>query len=267
MAYSFETLIRIIRKAGDSVLEKYETDITYDLKDDKSPVTSADRTSHRILELELSRNYPEIPILSEEASNYALSKRKKWKRFWLIDPLDGTKEFINRNGEFTINIALMEDNIPIAGVIHIPVIGETYYGANGKGSFRLKNKKLETISSDKYENNRALRILVSRSHLDTVTEENIEKIKNEYSCELIQTGSSVKFCQIASGKADLYIRLGLTSEWDIAAGEAILKASGGALTQIDGRPMSYNNKNNYLNDYFIASGDENLLEKILAIIA
>lgn len=232
-------IIEIAREAGAAILEIYNSDdFQVEIKDDNSPLTKADKASNDIIVEALKEIYPEIPILSEEGKEINFEERKNWKRFWLIDPLDGTKEFIKRNGEFTVNIALIEDNKPEFGVIYVPVTGEVYYGGSEKGSFKIDENgnegKLEV--SDKNPNDE-LSVVQSRSHSGDEEKEFYSDYKIK---ESLSRGSSLKICMIAEGKAELYFRGGPTWEWDTGAGHAILIGAGGYFVNKDRSNLVYN---------------------------
>ena len=258
-----EQLIEISKEAGKAILEVYNTDFDYQIKEDLSPLTKADTLSHNIICEKLKRLTPDIPILSEESSDIPFNIRSSWKQYWLVDPLDGTKEFIKRNGEFTVNIALIDNNIPILGVIHIPVTNETYWGSKENGSFYAeRDNKPEQINVSS-NNTGPIRIAISRSHPSELLDHIIEEI-NDY--EMIEKGSSIKFCLIAKGGADIYPRLGPTSEWDTAAGEAIATYAGGSMKKVDGSLMVYNKKKKLRNEYFIVAKNEELVDLFLSLI-
>jgi len=243
--------------SGKSILKVYKNDkIDSELKSDLSPLTLADKNSH--IEIVKILEKTGIPILSEEGRNIPFEERRKWKIFWLIDPLDGTKEFIKKNGDFTVNIALIEDNEPVLGVIYVPVTKEIYFATKGKGAYISKLK-----SEDDFDYNEAIKlpinvkrenyvVVASRSHLNDETKEYISNIEqNKEKVELLSRGSSLKICMVAEGKADIYPRFGPTMEWDIAAGHAIAIESGCSFTHADEQtPIKYN-KENLLNPYFI----------------
>jgi len=255
--------IEIAKEAGEAISQIYNSDFDYQIKKDLSPITAADRLSHKIITERLKILTPEIPILSEENCDIPFEVRTQWKDYWLVDPLDGTKEFINNNGEFTVNIALIKNNTPILGVIHIPISHETYWGSKNKGSFYLNaNDDAVNISvSNNHQN--PIRIVASRSHPSEVLNDVLEKIINY---EIIKIGSSIKFCHIASGQADCYPRFGPTSEWDTAAGEAIVRYAGGHMVTLNGNLMHYNAKEDYLNPNFIVSSDRIISESFLSLI-
>ena len=255
--------VEITKEAGEAITEIYNSDFAYQLKKDLSPITAADKLSHNIITERLKTLTPEIPILSEENCDIPYKIRSQWTQYWLVDPLDGTKEFIKKNGEFTVNIALIENNNPIFGIIHIPVTNETYWGSQVNGSFYSnKNNDVERISvSDNHQN--PMRIVASRSHPSEMLNSLLEKLVDY---EIIEVGSSIKFCHIASGQADCYPRFGPTSEWDTAAGEAIVRYAGCHVVTTNGNSIRYNLKENYLNPNFIVSNDKIISERILTLI-
>ena len=250
--------------AGEEILKVYNdeaSDFGIEIKADNSPLTIADKLSNDVIcrELKASR----LPILSEEIKNNPYNERKDWDSLWIVDPLDGTKEFIKRNGEFTVNIALVKNEIPILGVIYIPVKKTLYYGAKGEGSFKIEN-----ICIDAYEgiaklintskrmpccnDDRKFRVVASRSHLSPETEEFINNKKNSYpDLEMVSVGSSIKICLVCEGSADVYPRFAPTMEWDTAAGDAIARSMGLCCTLTDeATPLKYN-KEDLLNPWFI----------------
>ncbi len=282
-----ETAINATVYAGLEIIKIYESDnFGVTSKADNSPLTLADMSANnKILEY-LKKT--DIPILSEEGKDIEYKERKNWKSFWLVDPLDGTKEFINKNGEFTVNIALIKNNIPVAGVIYIPVLKQLYYGTDSIGAFKIENIEATTSnfydekdswkwnnpvllinnkrasSYDDFENNsvklplsinsedKKYTVVGSRSHKSPENEKYLKNLKNKHGkIEIISKGSSLKFCMIAEGKADIYPRLAPTMEWDTAAGHAIVKASGGNVMKTNGEDLNYN-KENLLNPFFVA---------------
>ena len=245
-------------KAGKKILEYYYSNNNeIFIKDDETPLTKADLASNKIIIEELKGIDNNIPLLSEETL-VDWNKRKEWNTYWLIDPLDGTKEFIKKNDEFTVNIALIENNKPTFGVIYAPILRETFWGSEGDGSFFLdKENNTKKINVSKNVND-PIKIVTSRSHPSDELSRLLGKIKNY---DLLKVGSSLKFCLIASGQADIYPRLGPTSEWDTAAGEAILKFAGGGVIKLDGRQMKYNETGSLLNESFIALSDKKLAKK------
>lgn len=257
-----DDLTRISREAGDSIIEIYKnSESDYATKDDNSPLTKADIISNRVIIEGLKTLTPKLPVLSEEGASIPLSIRSKWDEFWLIDPLDGTKEFIKRNGEFTVNIALIKNNQPIFGLIYVPVTKELFYGSEKTGSFRIKDSRREKIRVKKSSNTN-IRVVTSRSHPSNELNTFIKRIKN---ASIVSIGSSLKFCLVASGKADIYPRFGPTSEWDTGAGEAILKFAGGQTVTMDNAPISYNQKESTINPSFIAASSEELSRRYLSI--
>ena len=255
--------VKIATEAGKAITEIYNSDFDYQLKKDLSPITAADNLSNNIITERLEALIPKIPILSEENCDIPYRTRSRWTQYWLVDPLDGTKEFINRNGEFTVNIALIVNKKPVLGVIHIPVKNETYWGSKVNGSFYTnENNDVKQIQVSK-QNQKPIRIVASRSHPSKMLISLLEKI-TDY--EILEVGSSMKFCLIASGQADCYPRFGPTSEWDTAAGEAIVKFAGGHMVTTDGQMMNYNSKKHYLNPNFIVSNGKIISETILHLI-
>ena len=242
-------VIDIARKAGKAILDVYHTDMSQweiQQKRDDSPLTLADMASHRVIHDGLKHLFPEIPILSEEGKDIPYEKRMDMDRYWCVDPLDGTKEFISRNGEFTVNIALIVKNEPIFGVIYVPATDELYYGMEGRGSFKVVAGKTERIQASANDNPVAVG---SKSH-KTVEEEAFLSSLNIRN--VVSVGSSLKFCLIAEGKAQVYYRHGPTMEWDTAAGHAIAVASGARMTNADGSAFVYN-KPSLVNGSFICS--------------
>ena len=238
----------IARQAGSAIMGIYNGDFNVELKGDHSPLTCADKASHEVIVAGLQENFPEIPILSEEGQEIPFAQRTGWTRFWLVDPLDGTKEFIKRNGEFTVNIALVEGNKPIFGVVYVPAQDRLYCGVVGQGAF-VQNGGDPTfpiqVRSEAPE--AGLTVVMSRSHPSPELEDFLKDIKV---AEALPVGSSLKLCVVAEGKADLYPRLGPTMEWDTAAGQAVVESAGGKVVDLAGQPLRYN-KENLLNKYFV----------------
>ena len=249
-------------EAGLAIMEVYANKIDVEIKDDKSPLTLADKNANDVINKYLVKT--DIPIISEENKQLDYSKRKDWNQCWIVDPLDGTKEFIKRNGEFTVNIALIENGIPKLGVIYVPVSKILYYTSeDASKSFKINlenedasidsilnnSKKINpTITNDKF-----VRIVGSRSHLNDDTKEFISKIEKNKETEIVSKGSSLKFCLVAEGKADMYPRFAPTMEWDTAAGQAICQAAGVRVINNETQmPLQYNKKN-LLNPYFLVS--------------
>ncbi|WP_372972650.1 3'(2'),5'-bisphosphate nucleotidase CysQ [Marinobacter sp.] len=244
-----DKVLEIADTASRKVMEIYQTDFEVQTKDDNSPITAADIASHHVIVDGLKALTPDIPILSEESANAPWDERKDWTRFWLVDPIDGTKDFTNRTGEFTVNIALIEDGEPVMGVVTAPALNEAYWGIKGQGAWKREAdgsiRKLEVVNPPE-----AVRAVASKNHMNEETRTFIEQLGNH---ELVQAGSSLKFCRIAEGQADIYPRLGPTCEWDTGAAHAVLVAAGGKVTQLDGTPLAYG-KEDVLNPYFVASG-------------
>jgi 3'(2'), 5'-bisphosphate nucleotidase len=240
----------IARKAGAAIMDIYEGVIEVEMKGDATPLTTADQAAHSIIATGLQELYPDIPLLSEEGKSIPFDERKAWRQFWLVDPLDGTKEFIKRNGEFTVNIALIEDGFPTAGVVHLPAIGKTYYGAKGEGAW-LKQGDAPPVPIHPriLPAGAGLAVVMSRSHPSSELD---DYLKNIDVAESVSVGSSLKFCTVAEGKADLYPRLGPTMEWDTAAGQAIVESAGGKVVDLAGNQLRYNKKE-LLNSSFIVS--------------
>ena len=231
----------IVRAAGDEILEVYEQDFEVEHKEDElnSPLTEADKRSHDLIVSRLNKLTPEIPVISEESSdNMAYEKRREFERFWLVDPLDGTKEFVKENGEFTVNVGLIEEETPIAGVVYVPVTGALYKTAGEKATAVL-NDDAETISVSTVSDSSQATAVCSRSHKDPKIEAVFEQLNI---ADTQSRGSSLKICQVAEGKAEIYARYGPTWEWDTAAADAVLRAAGGRVTEPDGTPLSYNKK-------------------------
>ncbi len=246
-----EPIVALAIDASDRILEVYATDFDVQSKDDESPLTQADLASHNTIAAGLASLTPDIPVISEEDGLPSFAVRGQWNRYWLIDPLDGTKEFVNRNGEFTVNIALIEDHRPVFGVVHVPVQNKTYVGCEGHGSERRDSDgTISKIRVSATASNPA-RVVGSRSHRGASLDAYLDKL-GDY--DLVAMGSSLKFCVVAEGGADLYPRLGLTSEWDTAAAQAVVEQAGGSVLELDGSALSYNAKEDILNPWFIVIG-------------
>ena len=254
-----EAVIALARKAADEILSVYESEFAIEHKDDRSPLTAADLASHRCIVEGLRALTPQVPVLSEESKGIDIAARREWTAFWLVDPLDGTREFIKRNGEFTVNIALIEDGVASFGVIQQPVTGALWHGTLGEGAFRREHDADAAIRV-RTPASAPLRIAASRSHRDERTQALLDALGGE----AVACGSSLKFCKIAEGGIDLYPRFGPTGEWDTAAGQAILEAAGGAVLDPRGRPLRYNQRDTLLNGDFLAFGDVALREALPA---
>jgi 3'(2'), 5'-bisphosphate nucleotidase len=257
-----DTVKRIAQNAGEGIMEVYATDFTVNHKTDHSPVTAADMAAHEIIKAGLTEIQPNLPILSEESTAIPYDERASWKRYWLVDPLDGTREFVKRNGEFTVNIALIDDHKPILGVIYVPVTKVTYVAIKGEGAFKyLPNGSKEQIQIRSCPKDHIV-IAASRSHINSATKKFIENLDTQV--KFFSVGSSLKSCLVAEGKVDIYPRFGPTSEWDTAAAQCIVEEAGGVLTDLNLKPLRYNTKESLLNPHFIVCGDSNLrLNKLI----
>ncbi|MCH8498134.1 MAG: 3'(2'),5'-bisphosphate nucleotidase CysQ [Marinobacter sp.] len=241
-------ILTIADQAGQKVMAVYHSDFKVRTKEDNSPITAADEAAHQIIVDGLRRITPDVPILSEESAAAPWDERCHWYRFWLVDPVDGTREFTQRSGEFTVNIALIIDGEPVMGVVVAPALKEMFWGVVGEGAWkRARNGQERRISVT--QPHEELRVVASKNHMTPETEAFIRRLGPH---QLVQAGSSLKICMIAEGRADVYPRLGPTSEWDTAAAHAVLTAAGGKITTLKGEPLKYG-KENILNPDFIAS--------------
>ncbi len=253
-------LIALTEAAGAAILEIYQTEFDVETKSDESPLTQADLASHRTIEAGLAALTPEIPLFSEESELPPFSERSGWSRYWLVDPLDGTKEFVNRNGEFTVNIALIDGQRPVLGIVGVPVRDQVYVGIQDQGAYRLSRAAGEPdrieLSGRPLDEATPLVVVASRSHGGERLEQYLEALAGSFGgVDRTPVGSSLKLCILAEGDADLYPRLGPTSEWDIAAAHAVLAAAGGDVWAADGNPLTYNAKESVLNPEFFAAAD------------
>jgi 3'(2'), 5'-bisphosphate nucleotidase len=242
---------RIARAAGDAIMQIYATEFAVEFKDDRSPLTAADRAAHRLIVDSLRELDTAVPVLSEESRDVATSERRGWRRYWLVDPLDGTKEFVKRNGEFTVNIALIDDGKALLGVVRAPALDVEYAAAQSLGAWK-RNGAGDSLPIRVAPVAAPLRIVGSRSHADPTLTAYADALGSHV---LKPMGSSLKICLVAEGEADVYPRLGPTSEWDTAAAQAILECAGGVMIDLDGRFIAYNSKDDLLNPHFIAFGD------------
>ncbi|NDK38215.1 3'(2'),5'-bisphosphate nucleotidase [Pseudoxanthomonas gei] len=249
-----EAVIAIAREAAAAILEVYEHAFEVERKSDASPLTAADLAAHHIIVEGLQRLTPEWPVLSEESATVPWEVRRHWTRYWLVDPLDGTREFVKRNGEFTVNIALIDDGASVFGVVLAPVGGVVWHGVRGQDAYRREGET-DVLLRTRRPATGALRVAASRSHRDARTEALLARIGET---ETIGLGSSLKFCRIAEGGMDVYPRFGPTSEWDTAAAQCVLEAAGGAVIAPDGRAFRYNQRPTLLNGDFLALGDPQL---------
>ena len=250
-AHLREPAVAIARRAGEAILDVYRGPFAVQHKDDRSPLTEADLSAHRIIVAGLGALEPMLPVLSEEAASVPFDERRHWERYWLVDPLDGTREFVKRNGEFTVNIALIERGEPVFGVVYAPDRDYLVHALRGAGAW-LERDGAEAVPLRTSPRGAIARIAGSRSHRDGRFDEFAARL-GKY--ELIELGSSLKFCLIAEGGADAYLRTGPTSEWDTAAAQCVLEEAGGRVTTLDGTPLRYNAKESLLNPEFLAVGD------------
>lgn len=250
-----DTAIGIAKSAGEAIMKVYETDFDVENKSDNSPLTQADLAAHHLIVTALAQLTPEIPILSEESETIDASIRNAWPLYWLIDPLDGTREFVKRNGEFTVNIALIDKHCPVLGVVLAPATGLLYFASAGHGAFKqVKNYAASPIHTRAF-NIEKLIVAGSRSHSDHKLQQFVQNIHVATGTvpELIHMGSSLKICLVAQGSADVYPRLGPTSEWDTAAAHCVLKEAGGDILDEAGQELRYNTKQSLLNPNFFAT--------------
>jgi 3'(2'), 5'-bisphosphate nucleotidase len=245
--------VSIARQAGEKILDIYNSEYSIEHKDDKSPLTDADMASHHAIVDALKALTPDIPVLSEESAKLPFAERQQWHTYWLVDPLDGTREFIKRNGEFTVNIALIKNHKSVIGVIHVPVLNVDYYAWSDGGSYKIEQGGAAVAIKVKKLDGSKLTVAGSRSHGSEEMQRYMEKLGD---VDAISMGSSLKFCLVAEGRADLYPRLGLTSEWDTAAAQCIVEQAGGFVTKTDMSPLEYNTKDSLLNPFFFVFGDD-----------
>lgn len=246
-----EPLAALAEEAGERIMRVYRRDFAVEAKADESPLTEADRASHDHILARLRELTPTLPVLSEEGELPDYEHRRHWPLYWLVDPLDGTKEFVKKNGEFTVNIALVAQGQPVLGVVHAPVLKTTYIGNRDHGALRLRDG-VRTPIHTRPRPSAALMLVVSRSHRGAAVDRLLERLPPH---ETRSVGSSLKFCLVAEGQADLYPRFGPTSEWDTAAAQCVVEAAGGCVTRLDLRPLTYNAKASLLNPDFLVFGD------------
>ncbi|QEA40949.1 3'(2'),5'-bisphosphate nucleotidase CysQ [Pistricoccus aurantiacus] len=249
-----DRLIDGVIAAGRRVMDIYRQGFDVELKDDQSPLTQADMASHHALLALLNSLFPDTPVLSEESEPVSYATRQRWKRYWLVDPLDGTKEFIKRNDEFTLNVALVDDGVPVFGIVHAPALGEdgiTWWGQVDEGAFKCEGDKQRriTVSQLPDPDHKPWRVAGSRSHGQPKLKAFCAALPAH---SRISMGSSLKFCLVAEGSADLYPRLAPTSEWDSAAAQAVVVAAGGEVLEAHSlKPLRYNQQDSLLNPFFI----------------
>lgn len=250
-------LVDIVRRAGAEILEVYATDFDVETKSDSSPVTEADLRAHAAIVDGLERLSPAYPILSEESSPPDFDTRRTWSRYWLVDPLDGTKEFVGRNGEFTVNIALIDGHRPVLGVVGVPAKDEVFVGdVAADEAYKDTASGRQPLATRAFSGTNGPTVVASRSHGGERLERYLHAVGAALgTVDRRGVGSSLKLCLLAEGKADFYPRLGPTSEWDIAAAHAVLAAAGGAVRCFDGQALEYNAKDSFLNPDFMAVGD------------
>ena len=250
-----DALQPIVVSAGEAIMKIYDGAFAVRRKDDNSPLTLADLESQRVIVEGLKAITPDIPILSEESAAAPWAERQHWRELWIVDPLDGTREFVKRNGEFTINIALVVEHEPLLGIVSAPAQQVTFWGLAGGGAFRRSRgqdpRRIHTVPPQ-----RPLRVVGSRSHLSAQTADYLTRLPAHV---MTGVGSSLKFCLLAEGKAELYPRFGSTSEWDTAAGQAVLEAAGGHVTRFDGHRLRYNCRESLINSDFVAFSDASVL--------
>ncbi len=248
-------VIAIAKKAGQAIMQVYATDFDIEKKSDNSPLTQADMAAHHVIVQSLKALTPDIPVLSEESEHIAAEERNRWSVYWLIDPLDGTREFIKRNGEFTVNIALIDHHIPTLGVVYAPAKNLLYFAVRGHGAHKqIGNGEVTSIHTRAFNLERLV-VAGSRSHSDHNLQQFLHNIHVATGAipELIHMGSSLKICLVAEGGADVYPRIGPTSEWDTAAAHCVLSEAGGVIVDQEGNSLRYNTKSSLLNPNFFAS--------------
>ncbi len=241
----------LARAAGARIMEIYSTAFQVQEKEDNSPLTAADLASHKTITTGLQQLTPHLPILSEESAATPFAERSRWTCFWLVDPLDGTKEFIKRNGEFTVNIALIDHYEPVLGVVYIPATGLCYLAARGQGAFRQDAEGTAQPIHVSPLGAAPVRVVGSRSHAGKSLEDYLARLGEH---TLVSIGSALKLCLVAEGKANIYPRLGLTSEWDTAAAQCVVEEAGGRVIDLAGARLAYN-KESVLNPHFLVFGD------------
>jgi 3'(2'), 5'-bisphosphate nucleotidase len=242
----------LAREAGHAILGVYASSFTVTEKDDRSPLTEADLQSERLILAGLRRLTPGVPVLSEESGQAPYAKRAAWDWLWVVDPLDGTKEFVQRNGDFTVNIALVHDHRPVLGVVHAPVLERDYYACEGIGAFRSDATAVGQPIHVAPRGPGPVRVVGSRSHRGSSLDGFLARVGPH---EFVEVGSSLKMCLVAEGLADVYPRLGPTCEWDTAAGQCVAEQAGAHVLRLDGQPLSYNKGDEVLNPHFVVYAD------------
>lgn len=244
-----QVLLQLVAQAGAATLEYWRSGLVVQQKADDSPVTAADLAAHRILTAGLP-TVLDIPVLSEEACDIPLTERRQWQRWWLVDPLDGTREFVAGSAEYTVNVALIEQGRVVFGVVGVPADGQIYYGGRGQGAYRQGDGQLQRLQVA--DTQHPLRVAGSRRHGSEAQQAFVQGLQQKRELELISAGSSLKFCWLAEGRVDFYPRLASTSQWDTAAAQAVLEGAGGQVLDTLGQPLEYAQRENYLNPYFLA---------------
>jgi len=253
-----EATIRLAKQAGVDILKVYQQKhVNVQQKSNHSPLTEADLRAHHTLVSGLKKLTPALPILSEEDCDIDYAERKTWGTYWLIDPLDGTREFLQRNDEFVVCIALIKNQQPVLGVIYAPVFDDCYFAGEGVGAFKLQQRDWHPIKTKSPR--QSLNVVMGRRKYRQAVRDYLSKL-GDY--QLLRMGSAIKFGLVAEGKADLYLRLGKTSEWDTAAGQCIVEQAGGRVVDLSGESLHYNAKRSLLNPHFIAVGDPQLLQRL-----
>ena len=248
-------VVSVAREAGSRILQIYNREFSVQQKQDETPVTEADMAAHAVIDDGLEEIAERFPVLSEESASIPFEDRARWECYWLVDPLDGTREFIKRNGEFTVNIALIDNHQPVLGVIYAPVHDRLYYAAKALGAFKQESGQAAIPISVRKKHQDKIIVAGSRSHRSDSLKRFLENL-GDY--EILSVGSSLKSCLVAEGSADIYARLGPTSEWDTAAAQCIVEEAGGHITDINMQTLSYNTKEALLNPHFFVFGDSSV---------
>ena len=246
-------VVRIADAAGARIMAVYDTEFDVEHKHDESPLTAADLASHEAICDGLESLTPDLPVLSEESTGIDYAERRCWRRYWLVDPLDGTREFVKRNGEFTVNIALIDAGIPVLGVVGVPALGRCYFAARGQGAWRRTGDGPTSPIRTRRTSSGAFAVAGSRSHGSGEQERFFAALGAN--AEVVSMGSALKFCLVAEGRVDIYPRFGPTSEWDTAAAQCVVEEAGGLVTDTRFQPLRYNTRADCLNPHFLATGD------------
>lgn len=255
---NIQDIIKISLDAGVKIMEVYQKDFQVEYKEDESPLTEADTASNAIIVDALRRLFPQIPIISEENKLLDYNERKDWKQVWLVDPIDGTKEFIKKNGEFTVNIALVENSRVVVGVVHVPAQNKTYYASKGKGAYLIdQGAAPQRIHIRPLAEDGVLKVVGSRSHKSKEVDDYVQSLESKYpKIEFVAAGSSLKFCLVAEGLADVYPRLAPTMEWDTCAGQIVALEAGAEVLNFETNNELEYNKENLLNPHFIVKNPQ-----------